>query len=333
MKVITVYPNFANQGGAQDIALTLAEQLNAERPVVLTLTPLASICSAYRDRPVTFARFTLRNLWRYRRGVFLSHARLLTTMLCLLNIPLCRRLHVVHVVHNVFQEKRCLTLFPRHIVAVSQGVCDNLVDYFHLPRERVTVIENGLPDRTPAAKSPLPRDSSSVRILLMGRLCSVKRQVWLVKQLRGRMPVHVQLCFAGSGEDREALQAAIAGDSAFAYLGQIDVAKRLCEFDYVCLFSEKEGFSLALIEGAMFGKPLITNDLPVFRSINLNGETGFVFPDVEALAAALPTLPAPADEAYRRMSAAARRHYEAHFTQARMLADYRALLHRAFPHC
>lgn len=40
MKVITVYPNFANLGGAQNVALQLAQALNENSlPVVLTSTP------------------------------------------------------------------------------------------------------------------------------------------------------------------------------------------------------------------------------------------------------------------------------------------------------
>ena len=43
MKIITVYSNFKNQGGAQNMALLLAQSLNKDVPVVLTCTPLEEI--------------------------------------------------------------------------------------------------------------------------------------------------------------------------------------------------------------------------------------------------------------------------------------------------
>ena len=48
IKIISVYPNFLNKGGAQDVALQLAEKLNEEvMPVVLTETHFAEIVPDY----------------------------------------------------------------------------------------------------------------------------------------------------------------------------------------------------------------------------------------------------------------------------------------------
>ena len=44
IRVITIYPNFFNKGGAQNIALRLAEKLNEiNTPIVLVETPLSCI--------------------------------------------------------------------------------------------------------------------------------------------------------------------------------------------------------------------------------------------------------------------------------------------------
>ena len=44
IRVITIYPNFSNKGGAQNIALLLAEKLNEiNTPIVLVETPLSFI--------------------------------------------------------------------------------------------------------------------------------------------------------------------------------------------------------------------------------------------------------------------------------------------------
>lgn len=45
IRVITIYPNFFNKGGAQNIALRLAEKLNEiNTPIVLVETPLSLHC-------------------------------------------------------------------------------------------------------------------------------------------------------------------------------------------------------------------------------------------------------------------------------------------------
>ena len=49
IRVITIYPNFFNKGGAQNIALRLAEKLNEiNTPIVLVETPLSCIVKDYK---------------------------------------------------------------------------------------------------------------------------------------------------------------------------------------------------------------------------------------------------------------------------------------------
>ena len=84
MRVISVYPNFANKGGAQNVVLQLAEKLNeaAEDRIVLTSTPVEQIEPDYRLRG-TFLKLgwrSVRNL-ASEETVFLSHHRKCTSLL------------------------------------------------------------------------------------------------------------------------------------------------------------------------------------------------------------------------------------------------------------
>lgn len=91
-----------------------------------------------------------------------------------------------------------------------------------------------------------------------------------------------------------------------------------------------EAFGVTLVEGAMYGKPLIYTEIGTGTSyVNLHGETGIVVPptDSEALRDAMQTLKRD-DALADRLGANARRRYEQRFTAERMGAAYAALYRR-----
>jgi len=55
----------------------------------------------------------------------------------------------------------------------------------------------------------------------------------------------------------------------------------------VLVASRAEGFGLPVIEAALYGKPILARDLPVFREIGLSGITFFADQDAESLACAI----------------------------------------------
>ena len=71
----SIYPNFANKGGAQDIALCLAKKMNKDQlPIILTETPFQEIEKEYRIGDVIFEKFSIKNILRYadnERSLFL----------------------------------------------------------------------------------------------------------------------------------------------------------------------------------------------------------------------------------------------------------------------
>src|SRR5690606_26566538 len=81
-----------------------------------------------------------------------------------------------------------------------------------------------------------------------------------------------------------------------------------------------EAFGISLLEGAMFGKPMISSEIGTGTSyINSHGETGLVVPpgDVQALRLAMDRL--WHDQALaERMGAAAQQRYIELFTAERM---------------
>jgi glycosyltransferase involved in cell wall biosynthesis len=88
-----------------------------------------------------------------------------------------------------------------------------------------------------------------------------------------------------------------------------------------------EAFGISLLEGAMYGKPLISCEIGSGTTyINIDGETGLVTPpaDAQALRAAMRTLWDNPKMA-REMGARAAARFEATFTAEKMAASYAAL--------
>lgn len=326
MRVISVYPNFANRGGAQNVALQLAEKLNKEaKPVVLAETRFADIVPNYWNRAkfVPFGWKVVRELAN-DDTVFLSHHRKSTSLLMLFSLLSGKELHIVHVAHNTFSNLRFFSFFPKTVIAVSNGVKTNLKDYFCVPDSHINVIFNGIKDCCNNWNVKTNKDE--IHILLPGRICAVKQQVEIVKKTKGKLAAHIHIFFAGTGEDVELLEKEIEDESQYHYIGFIEMAENLNRYDYVCLFSQNEGLGLSLIEGLMFGKPLITNKLPAVLDVNQAGKTGFVFPDLDSLAQGLNELAMPDSEEYRRLSMNARQRYEAVFTEKRMIEKYKEVI-------
>lgn len=325
IRIISVYPNFANRGGAQDVALQLAEHLNEEKSIVLTETPSANIVLEYKTR-AQFDLFCKQTVLKLADGntLFLSHHRKSTSLLLLYRFFSRNKFPIIHVAHNTFNNLKYFSFFPDTIVAVSNGVKQNLMDYFHVHNERIKVIFNGLKDNRNNQNKK--QEQHEIHILLPGRICEIKQQIEIIKNTRGKLASHIHFYFAGLGEDAELLKKEIENDTQYHYVGFLNMYENLNKYDYVCLFSKKEGLPLSLIEGCMFGKPLITNDIPAVLDVNEAGKTGFVYSDLKTLSEGLNLLPMAYSEDYKRLSYNARLKYEKYFTEDKMLTQYRQII-------
>ena len=326
MELISVYPNFANKGGAQNVVLQISKAFSGTNGIVLTNTALTKVVEDYKGS-AEYRDFSLQNVYKlYKENpsrVFLSHHRKCTTKLMLIKWLFARRLKIVHVAHSTFNTLKLLSFFPKNIIAISSAVRENLLGYFKVKESKITLIYNGVPD---VVNNNHRKTDDVIKVILPGRICSVKRQVEIVRQTKGKINENVQIYFAGVGDDELALKNAIGNSFQYHYLGQIPIFDELQNYDYVCLFSEKEGLGLSLIEGLMFGKPLITNDIPGALDVNVKNVTGFVCESYDMLINCLNSLPSRETPEYDNMSKNARKRYEALFTEEKMIIKYRELL-------
>lgn len=325
MRLITVYTSFANKGGAEDVALSLALGLSGdEKPIALHFGSF--VFHNYASLEIDYKKFNLKNIRKYHNAgdIFISHHRKTTTYLRLISILLFRnKLRIIHIAHNTFNSLKFFTIFPNNNIAVSECVKTNMIDYFNIPSEKISVIYNGLIDKYVKDCKIGLINISTINILFLGRIDPVKRQVEFVNNVKNKLNDNIRIYFAGIGEDYNALKDIINNDPHFNLLGLINTYENLPKFDYVCLFSEKEGLPLSLIEGEMFGKPLITNDIPPCLEINENGKTGYVKHSWNDIIDCINSLPFRNSNEYLNLSSNARDCFESKFKYEIMIENYK----------
>lgn len=188
------------------------------------------------------------------------------------------------------------------IVAVSDGVADDLARTASIPRERITVINNPvvMPDmarlvRRPCGHEWLRLGHSAPVAVAVGRLTPQKGFDVLIRAFAAvRRRRDARLLILGDGPQRQHLQDLVGelGLARYAELvGWVDnVYSYLARADAFVLSSRWEGLPTVLIEALFCGVPVVATDCPSgAREILEGGRFGRLVPveNVAALAAAL----------------------------------------------
>ena len=188
-----------------------------------------------------------------------------------------------------------------HIVAVSDGVADDLAAEINLPRKRIKVVYNPVDSIQVSTLSnaelihPSLPDASVPVILATGRLHSQKDFPTLIRsfaRLRKNRPV--RLVILGEGEQRGDLEALI---ESLGLTGEIllpgfvdNPYSWMRRASLFVLSSSYEGFGMVLVEAMACGTPVVSTDCPSGPAEILeNGRWGALVPvgDVAALASAM----------------------------------------------
>lgn len=339
-----------DRAGAERVVLDLSIECKKRGHDIHLLTgwgggPLQAECEKYgipytlgpltKDRRETF-RFFQRELAKRRPDIFHTH---LGSDLWGGLAALRQHIHPwIVTAHNDDQDEPVLRHIFRgfmyrranHVSCVSGAVKRYAHREFRVPEERLSIIRNGI-DLTRLEPRGSQVFSDVPRILCIGRLTRQKGQDILLRALAPlHRPWHLDLI--GEGPDRLALER-LAESLGIAprvtFTGSVpDVAERLTRADLVCIPSRWEGQSLALLEAAGSGVPILAQDLPVFRESFDETMMGYVpSSDPKVWTRAL-------EEIFQASGLVLLRAYQAQlqvekqFTRERMASEYLALYER-----
>jgi glycosyltransferase involved in cell wall biosynthesis len=231
------------------------------------------------------------------------------------------------------------------LVAVSEEVRDDLVGLGVAPRERFEVVRLGLDLSAFAGDGDREARRAALRaqwgvgceeqvVTLVARLVPIKRVdrfLAMAALLRDRPDT--RFVVVGDGELREQLQASeparALGDRVVWAGFRRDVPDVCFASDVVVLTSDNEGTPVSLIEAQAAAVPVVSTSVGGVRSVVLDGSSGLLADEPEALAAAVGSL---LDDPARAaaMAARGREHVLATFGVERLVDDldrlYRRLL-------
>lgn len=194
----------------------------------------------------------------------------------------------VYTAHNVFHDKVKLMNFAldgASIVAVGNGVRDNLIDDYGISPERVNVINNTInPILTGEKNLELETLADSGRILVgsIGRISEQKGMDVFIKAIAKARNKNAKLTgvIIGDGEDRaemEKLVGELGLEQGIIFLGyQSAVLDLINQLDFVVLSSRWEGLPLTPIEVFSQGKTIIASDISGNNEVVSDGYNGLL---------------------------------------------------------
>jgi glycosyltransferase involved in cell wall biosynthesis len=324
-RVALLLPNLAG-GGAERVVIDLAAGLrdhcdvdlvvgNDEGPLRATLPEGVRLVDLGASRVLSALPALRRYLRQQRPDVLMSaitHANVVATIAARTVRP---RVPVVVTHHNTLSSVVANTqvrrdrwgpmfirlMYPRadRIVAVSNGVADDLARTAGLSRERIDVIYNPvLFDKLLAVAEqptghPWLDDKQGPVLLGIGRLHEQKDFANLLRAL-ALLPSSVRVVVVGEGPlrpDLERLAGALGVADRVQFPGFVDNPySYLRTADVFVLSSQWEGLPTALIEALPFDTSIVSTDCPSGpREILADGKWGALVPpgDPEALATAI----------------------------------------------
>lgn len=257
----------------------------------------------------------LAALWRLRRALRRSrpaiihthnataHYHVVAAGLGLWGAPIVNTRHGAGSARNDPRERlyRASLFATARVVAVSEHARNHFINQRWMVADRIGVIPNGI--RVERFRGP-PQESLRPGLGLgpehhvvgiVGRLNWAKDHEFLLRawtQVQ-RDDAAARLLVIGDGELREALVACAARlgvASTVQWLhDRSDVPRLLHDLDVLALSSRTEGYSIALLEGAAAGVPMVVTNVGGNREIVADGVTGVVVPhgDEVALSRAL----------------------------------------------
>lgn len=307
--LIKLAGGIAAQGHVVDLVL-----VNAKGQFLNEVSDSVHVIDLKSSRVLTSLPGILRYLHQYKPSVLLSalHTNIVALIACRIangptDVVVSERNTLTVESHNYSFDIR-MRLMPylvRYfyrwascVVAVSNGVADDLAQVTHLPRDRIKVIFNPIitPEFQEKTKETIEYDwflpEEPPVILSVGRLTTQKGFDVLIKAYaKVRESIPSRLLILGEGPERGALEALVHDQGLEKYIRLPGFVQNPYPYmknaNVFVLSSRWEGLPGVLIEALYCGVPIISTDCPSgAREILAAGKYGSLIPvdDVDVMA-------------------------------------------------
>lgn len=191
--------------------------------------------------------------------------------------------------HNTFNDKKLLTMFAYHnskVIACGKMVKDNLVNFYGLPSNQVTVIHNAIgPFKGEIVTDPVLdklRKQNYTLVGNVGRLSEQKGMEYFIRSLPNvliKCP-NVRYVIVGDGEEKNKLYELAKQlnlEDKIIFLGyRDDIRNVISQLDFIVLSSLWEGLPLTPIEAFSVKKTVIGSAVDGTIEIIKDNENGFL---------------------------------------------------------
>ena len=191
--------------------------------------------------------------------------------------------------HNTFFDKKLLTRFAYRntkVIAVGEMVKKNLVGFYKISSEQITVIHNAIKPFE-GKISPIPllteyRYNGYKIIGNVGRLSEQKGMEYFINAVPGVIEKFPKTKFVivGDGEDKDKLVNMVKQmnlDEYITFLGyRSDIQNVMSQMDFIVLSSLWEGLPLTPIEAFSVGKTVVATAVDGTPEIVQNGINGIL---------------------------------------------------------
>lgn len=293
------------QGGAEKVVIDLCQntKLNFDNIVVLSsgginVRELENFGIYHEKIPdleskrikdiIITIKLIIKIIKKYNIDIIHSHHRMGAFYSQIVKI-FSRKIRLVYTAHNVFYNKKKLTQFSiknTDIVAVGEGVKNNLINYYNIQANKINVINNSIRYIKPInVTRPIECDENRVVISCIGRLSEQKGIEYLVKAVKQVIEkdpnANILVLIIGDGEKKEELirlTNQLELNKYIKFLGYKSNVNDYIQFSqFVVSSSLWEGFPLTLIECFAKGKTVVASNIVGNNEIIVDGYNGILF--------------------------------------------------------
>jgi glycosyltransferase involved in cell wall biosynthesis len=320
-EILSLTVDMDHFGGAQKVMMDVHNGIKTKfKAKVLGFNKFNDLHPKYNIKQDEYVRFT--NPFYLNNKVLIVHSRNIMAVIMIIKWVFFLNTKILYVHHNVYSTLKWASFFPKDIISISTKVTENLLGYFNLKNRNIELIYNGIRDE--GNDELVTAKKNKIIILYSARINEVKRQLQLVDFLAGKLHPSIEIHFAGTGSDYDQLNDKCKDLNNFKVLGFVNNTKDvILNSDYLMLFSIQEGLPISLIEGAMYGKPLLVNDVGGNIEIGIPGQNGIKLPDDwNDLPVILNNLVLIDEHEYQKKCVESRERYKEMFTYDKMISNY-----------